>query len=236
MPSHSAPPNSAANPNDVNTSHANANAPVSSAPILSVQGVSVQRGEFVLCAEVAFELMAGDICHLVGENGLGKTTLLMQLVGLLPTVTGQCLFSGQELGAGAPKLLYVAHQTGLHESLTVAQNLHFLMALYGIHPDAKALEQALSAVGLAGLADIACAQLSAGQTRRVGLARLWLMDVADAPLWILDEPLTALDVAMAAQVEARLFAFAQAGGAVLVTSHQALAVANARVDLMDYAQ
>lgn len=194
---------------------------------LSLDDVTVQRGELILCTNVSFELFAGEICHLIGENGLGKTTLLMQMVGLLPTLTGVIHTPS--------RVLYVGHQTGLHESLSVAQNLMFLLSLYGKKPSMDALVVALDAVGLAHLIDVPSAQLSAGQTRRVGLARLWLMDVDDAPLWLLDEPLTALDVAMTKGLQARMLSFVAAGGAILLSSHQPVASATRVLDLAAYA-
>ena len=126
----------------------------------------------------------------------------MQLAGLIPVLTGEISWQGK---AGLPvrSLFYVAHQLGIHLQLTVEQNLRFLLALYGIKPSADAPEQALDWVGLAGYEKINCYQLSAGQTRRVGLARLLfaLEYVAQFPCWLLDEPLTALDVNMIAKIE-----------------------------------
>lgn len=196
--------------------------------ILSVDGLRVMRGERTLCSGVRFCVQAGEICHLQGENGLGKTTLLMQVVGILPTVEGRIDFLGQPFARGA---LYVAHQTGLHESLSVGQNLRFLVALYGLDPQESQLAWALEQVGLAGFETVAVAQLSAGQTRRVGLARLWLLHKIHTCLWVLDEPLTALDKAMVERLCQRLLEFAATGGAVLLTSHQPLTVCQRVVDL-----
>lgn len=179
-------------------------------------------------------LNRGDICHLVGENGTGKTTFIMQLAGLLPIEAGEVLYLGEKSLPIQP--LYIAHQVGIHLQLTVEQNLRFLLALYGITPSVNELEQALVWVGLAGYDNVACYQLSAGQTRRVGLARLWFGQgyVDSFPFWLLDEPLTALDIAMVAKIEAILQGFASRGGAVLMTSHQAVAVANKQLDLTQY--
>ena len=202
--------------------------------ILSCQDMTVQRGESPLCEEVNLALQVGDICHLIGENGTGKTTLMMQFAGLIPIIEGKVIWQGQ---TGLPvQPLYIGHQVGIHLQLTVEQNLRFLLALYGIRPTEHDLADALDWVGLAGYEQIACYQLSAGQTRRVGLARLWfgLQQVAHCPFWLLDEPLTALDVAMVAKIERILQQFANAGGAVLLTSHQALAVANRQLDLTSY--
>lgn len=199
--------------------------------ILILENVSIQRGEMVLCSGVNLTLKVGDVCHLLGENGLGKTTLLNQIAGLLPTLVGKIDYlDNQSLTA-----LYVSHQAGIHESLTVAQNLRFLMALHGVSLSDDELDNALDVVGLYGYADVKCYELSAGQGRRVGLARLWLTTPTLTPLWILDEPLTALDVVMVDVLQARIEAFAKAGGAVLMTSHQPIQVANQVLDLSLFA-
>lgn len=198
--------------------------------LLSCQNISVQRGEFPLCEGVNLLLRQGDICHLIGENGTGKTTFLMQLAGLLPISVGEVYWQGI---LGLPiQPIFVAHQVGIHLQLTVAQNLQFLLALYGIQPTEKELSSALSWVGLAGYEQIACYQLSAGQTRRVGLTRLFF--AKKVPLWLLDEPLTALDVNMIARIEQLLQEYAHEGGTVLMTSHQPVMVANKQLDLTDY--
>lgn len=199
--------------------------------LLSLKNVNIARSEFVLCHNVSFELARGEICHLLGENGLGKTTLLMQIVGLLPTLSGQIDYLGNQVAKGA---VYLPHQTGVQESLTVRQNLAFLLALYGVTPSDEQLEIALQQAGLAGLSHVPARELSAGQTRRISLARLWLLTPDISPLWVLDEPLTALDVAMVATLSARLKAFAGAGGAVLLTSHQPIDIATKTVDLSDF--
>lgn len=196
--------------------------------VLDVNGLSVMRGERTLCRGVCFTIKAGEICHVQGENGLGKTTLLMQLVGVLPTLHGSIDCLG---GSCAGKVLYMTHQTGLHEGLSVSQNLQFLLALYGQSPQEDKLSWALAQVGLAGFETVSVAQLSAGQTRRVGLARLWLLDNTHTPLWILDEPLTALDKVMVERLSQRLLEFAKAGGAVLLTSHQPLTICQRVIDL-----
>lgn len=199
--------------------------------ILTLQNVTVARGEFALCQGVSFALTAGDICHLVGQNGLGKTTLLMQIMGILPTLFGQIVYQDKPNAKGA---VYVSHQTGIHESLTVAQNLTFLLSLYGMQPKPADIDKALGAVGLGGFEQVQAGELSAGQSRRVGLARLWLLTPSIAPLWVLDEPLTALDVAMVDKLAQRICAFAKEGGAVLMTSHQALGFGTMTVDLANF--
>ena len=200
--------------------------------VLGFADLTVQRGEIPLCEAVSLQLAAGSICHLIGANGTGKTTLLMQLAGLLPVMTGTVSYQGQ---AGLPiQPLYVSHQLGIHPDLTVAQNLIFLLNLYGISPSASDIDEALSWVGLQGFETISSSHLSAGQTRRITLARLYLLTPDVTPLWLLDEPFTALDVDMVARMERRLRDFAHAGGAILTTSHQAVGVANQVLDLSEY--
>ena len=201
-------------------------------PVLTLDEMTVQRGEIPLCEGVTLHLSAGSICHLIGANGTGKTTLLMQLAGLLPILSGEVTYQGQVCLPIQP--LYVSHQLGIHPNLTVAQNLTFLLNLYGITPSATDIDDALTWVGLQGFETISSSHLSAGQTRRITLARLYLLAPAVTPLWLLDEPFTALDVDMVARMEARLCEFAQAGGSILMTSHQAVGVANQMLDLSDY--
>lgn len=200
--------------------------------LLAIDKLTVQRGEIPLCEGVALNLPASSICHLIGANGTGKTTLLMQLAGLLPVLSGEVCYQG---AASLPvQPLYVSHQLGIHPNLTVAQNLTFLLNLYGISPSVTDIDDALTWVGLQGFETISSSHLSAGQTRRITLARLYLLTPEVTPLWLLDEPFTALDVDMVARMEDRLREFATAGGAILMTSHQAVAVANQVLDLSDY--
>ena len=200
--------------------------------LLALDELTVQRGEIPLCEGVVLNLAAGSICHLIGANGTGKTTLLMQLAGLLPVLSGEVYYQGTASLPVQP--LYVSHQLGIHPNLTVAQNLTFLLNLYGISPSVTDIDEALAWVGLQGFETISSSHLSAGQTRRITLARLYLLTPEVTPLWLLDEPFTALDVDMVARMEDRLRDFANAGGAILMTSHQAVGVANQVLDLSDY--
>ena len=200
--------------------------------LLTLDELTVQRGEIPLCERVTLNLAAGSICHLVGANGTGKTTLLMQLARLLPVLSGEVVYQGTVSLPVQP--LYVSHQLGIHPNLTVTQNLTFLLNLYGISPSNTDIDDALTWVGLQGFETISSSHLSAGQTRRITLARLYLLTPEVTPLWLLDEPFTALDVDMVARMEDRLREFATAGGAILMTSHQAVGVANQVLDLSDY--
>ncbi|MGP4846764.1 ABC transporter ATP-binding protein, partial [Marinobacter sp. 1Y8] len=149
-------------------------------PLLALEELTVQRGEIPLCEGVTLQLSAGSICHLIGANGTGKTTLLMQLAGLLPVSSGEVTYQGQSSLPVQP--LYVSHQLGIHPNLTVAQNLTFLLNLYGITPSAADIDDALTWVGLQGFETISSSHLSAGQTRRITLARLYLLTPDVTPL------------------------------------------------------
>ncbi|MGO2213944.1 heme ABC exporter ATP-binding protein CcmA [Psychrobacter alimentarius] len=201
-------------------------------PLLVLDELTVQRGEIPLCEAVTLQLSTGSICHLIGANGTGKTTLLMQLAGLLPVLTGEVSYQGVASLPMQP--LYVSHQLGIHPNLTVAQNLTFLLNLYGITPSTADIDAALTWVGLQGFETISSSHLSAGQTRRITLARLYLLTPEVTQLWLLDEPFTALDVDMVARMEEKLCDFAHAGGAILMTSHQTVGVANQVLDLTEY--
>lgn len=200
--------------------------------LLQLNELTVQRGEMPLCAEVNLELPAGSICHLIGANGTGKTTLLMQLAGLLPVLSGEIYYQGKAMLPIQP--LYISHQLGIHPNLTVGQNLTFLLNLYGVSPSRSEIDEALAWVGLQGFETISSSHLSAGQTRRITLARLYLLTPKMTPLWLLDEPFTALDVEMVARMERRLREFTTSGGSVLMTSHQAVAARDQLLDLSDY--
>ncbi len=168
-------------------------------------------------------LKAGEVLRVEGPNGSGKTTLLKILCGQIADVDGEVRWQGRALPRARAdllaNLLYLGHAPGIKANLTAIENLRWYQALSGDGcPDAQ-LEAALAEVGLAGFEDVPTAQLSAGQKRRVTLARLALSRRA---LWVLDEPFTAIDVAGVAALEHRLSDHAARGGAVLVTTHHPL--------------
>lgn len=200
--------------------------------ILQLVQVAVMRHDFVLCDKVDLSLYAGDICHIIGENGLGKTTLLHQIVGILPTQKGV-------ITKNCPPPLVVMHQTGVHDNLSVKDNLAFLANLYGQNPSDEMITHALQCVGLSAYDDVKAGKLSAGQGRRVGLARLFLpfaSDINMVRLWVLDEPFTALDTVMIDKLETLIQQFANKGGAVIMTSHQAVNVKATTLDLTQFLQ
>lgn len=177
--------------------------------MLAVQNLTCVRDERTLFSDLSFTLKAGDIVQVEGENGAGKTSLLRILAGLSRAEQGNVLWQQRSIQHERENyhasLLYLGHLPGIKAILTPFENLSFWHA----DRSPEELWQALEQVDLTGYEDVAVAQLSAGQQRRVALARLWL---SAAPLWILDEPLTAIDKAGVDQLIARLVFHADRGG------------------------
>ena len=177
------------------------------------------RGDHLVFADVSFSLEPGGAMVLVGRNGSGKTTLLRLIAGLMPRATGEVLWAGEDALADLPthglRLAYLGHQDALKLGLTAVENL----ALWARIPRdrrADAIEVALAAVGLEDLAHLPARMLSAGQRRRVAIARLL---VSDAMLWLLDEPTTALDTASVGRLGGLAAAHRAAGGMVIAATH-----------------
>ena len=190
--------------------------------MLSAVDLSCERDERELFSHLNFTIAPGEVLHVQGANGSGKTTLLRILCGLNADYSGQVVWQGRErrevhedFCAG---VFYLGHSPAINKTLTPLENLRWYCASRGFADD-TAIRRELKALGLAGYDDIPCFQMSAGQQRRVSLAR---MELSHAKLWILDEPFTALDRAGVAELEARIAAFAQQGGAVILTTHHPL--------------
>lgn len=192
-------------------------------PVLEARQLTCVRSGRTLFRELEFGLAAGEIVQVEGDNGAGKTSLLRILCGLTLPRDGGVYWLGTAIhGCRAEyhrNLLYSGHYPGIKEELTPLENLRFFHALGGHRGGSEQLEEALDTVGLYGFEDVPVRTLSAGQRRRVALARLWL---ADARLWILDEPFTAIDRQGIARLETRLAEHAAGGGMVILTSHQPL--------------
>ena len=188
--------------------------------LIELRNFACERDERLLFCALNAVFSAGQVVQIVGPNGSGKTTLLRALARVSRDYQGDILWRGQALAdvtwEYANELLYLGHLPGIKKALTPLENLRWYAALQGDVSDAVLLK-ALVDVDLAGYEDTPCYQLSAGQLRRVALARLLF---SRASLWILDEPFTALDKRGVTQLEARLAQHAAAGGLVLVTSHQ----------------
>ena len=195
---------------------------------LQVQQASVQRAGRQLFAPVSFELQASQAMHLQGDNGSGKTSLLRALCGLSPLSQGQVLWDGQpvqEVREGFLRdVFYLGHALGLKDELSALENLQTTAAMAGQVLHLQEAEQALAAQGMSNRMHLPLRVLSQGQKRRVALARL---QVSKARLWLLDEPMVALDSAAQHTLIDLLRAHTAQGGMLLFTSHQALDVGNA---------
>ena len=194
--------------------------------MLEARELLCERDERTLFSGLSFTLNAGEWVQITGSNGAGKTTLLRLLTGLSRPDAGDVLWQGQPLhqvrDSYHQNLLWIGHQPGIKTRLTALENLHF----YHRDGDTAQCLEALAQAGLAGFEDIPVNQLSAGQQRRVALARLWL---TRATLWILDELFTAIDVNGVDRLTQRMAQHTGQGGIVILTAHQPLNVAESKI-------
>lgn len=195
-----------------------------SEPLLQAVDLECERDERLLFQNLSFSIVPGTLTRVEGPNGSGKTTLLRILAGLNDAWSGDILWCGQPRGHDRESFhrntLYLGHRPGIKPLLTPMENLRALMA--GRRPvNDEVLAQALAGTGLAGYEHVPCRNLSAGQQRRVALARLL---IADEPLWLLDEVFTAIDADGVQAIETLLRQRAAEGGAILVTTHHDLQV------------
>lgn len=198
----------------------------STVPLLHAAGVSSIRSGRVLFSQLDFCLQAGELWQITGANGAGKSTLLRMLAGLMQPHEGQVYFNGEPLSAAGgdfhQQLLFIGHKAAVKPELTALENAFWQRRLagnagaqLGDDRDWDVLEQ----LGLLGLEEELTGKLSAGQQRRVALSRLWC---TEAPLWILDEPFTALDVHGIDLLQQRFKQHLAANGSIIMTSHQAI--------------
>ena len=241
--------------------------------LLTFKQVACHRDDRVLFSGLNYTINSGDIVQITGANGIGKTTLLRAIIGLLQDYDGDICWRGQSLdgrvidkdidksanentadesnanentdknannkGTGnhrydfTSELLFIGHLAGVKQSLTPRENLQFLANLHGTTVySLDQIDVALAQVGLYGYEDMPGHQLSAGQNRRIALARLYLNQ---ATIWVLDEPYTALDTQAIKKLEALFVRHAEQGGCVVFTSHQAPAIQTLRIlSLSDY--
>jgi len=191
-------------------------------PILEVKDLQCIRDDRILFNHLSFSLARGQILQVEGRNGSGKTSLLRMLCGLALPNEGEIYWKNQNIQEIKSDywatLAYIGHTSGLKADLTPLENLAIAQAL-SFFPTSLALEEALIQVGLSGFEEVPTRMLSAGQQRRVALARLL---INQSQLWILDEPFTALDKIAIQMVEKLMMTHAQQGGMILLTSHHAL--------------
>lgn len=194
--------------------------------MLEARELLCERDDRILFSELSFRVNAGEWVQITGSNGAGKTTLLRLLTGLARPDAGEVCWQGQPLhqvrDSYHQELLWIGHQPGIKTRLSALENLRFF------HHDGDITQclSALAQAGLAGYEDIPVNQLSAGQQRRVALARLWL---TRARLWILDEPFTAIDVNGVDRLTQRMAQHTEQGGIVILTTHQPLNVETNKV-------
>lgn len=191
------------------------------APLLEARGLAYSRNDEPIFGPLDFALRSGEVVLVEGDNGSGKTTLLRVLSGLLEPSEGSIALSGEALTVArlSRQVALLGHQPGMKLDLTATENLRFAIGLFG-QKDGTCIEDALANVGLRGYEDVPIRQLSAGQKKRVALARLLLIP---ATLWLLDEPFANLDRGGIALVNQLLDTHVADGGAALVTSHGAYA-------------
>jgi len=189
--------------------------------LLSADELTCIREDRILFEGLNLSVFSGDIVQVEGPNGSGKTSLLRILAGLSQPYDGTVLFQAQSISEQADifhqNLLYLGHLPGVKGEMSAQENLEFNLALHG--NDSTTAEDTLEKVNLLGFEDALASHLSAGQHRRISLARLWQ---STAPIWILDEPFTAIDKRGVSELEQLFLAHAERGGCVILTTHQDL--------------
>jgi heme exporter protein A len=196
-------------------------------------GLACRRGERTVFERLDFALPPGGALMLTGKNGSGKSSLLRLMAGLTPPLSGVLSWDGTDVAenraAHRARLHFIGHADALKPVLTVAESIAFWGGMHG----GGAVDRALDRFGLAPLAGLPCRVLSAGQRRRVTLARL---AASPAPLWLLDEPLTGLDSEAAADLHDAIAAHRAGGGRIVLSTHAPIDLAGcASLSLADFA-
>ena len=190
--------------------------------VLEARAINAWRGDRHILRDVSFVVRAGEFLKITGPNGVGKTTLLRVVCGLLPAESGEIDWCGRPVRGVADEfhaqLGYLGHPNSLKADLTARENLRFLAGLRQELTDHD-IDAALERCGILSRGDLPARSLSAGQKRRLALARLLL---AEASLWVLDEPVTNLDTAGISLVEELIQDHVRRGGLALAAAHQRL--------------
>lgn len=188
---------------------------------LVLENIACERGETRLFEGCTLTIESGQWWQIEGHNGIGKTSLLRILAGLAVAAEGQVLWNGIPIQKQRDEyyadLFYLGHHAGIKPELTAWENLRFFQKIHHLPLNDEDLWNALDKVSLIGREDLPCSHLSAGQQRRVALAKLWL---TQATLWILDEPFTAIDKKGVAELIAHIEQHCEQGGMAIFTSHQ----------------
>lgn len=194
--------------------------------MLSVVELECVRGDRKLFKGMSFSLEFGALLQVQGPNGSGKTSLLRMLCGLMAPAHGEIRWKGENIRSLGEEyfteLIYIGHFSAIKDEMTALENLRISAELAGVDLELREAREALGRMGLAGREHLPAKVLSQGQRRRVALSRLL---VCNAPLWILDEPLTALDKQAAALIRSLIEAHLKGGGMAVFTTHQELDVA-----------
>ncbi|MDO8414043.1 MAG: cytochrome c biogenesis heme-transporting ATPase CcmA [Gallionellaceae bacterium] len=194
--------------------------------MLEISNLACSRGDHLLFSELSFTLAAGELLQVEGVNGSGKTSLLRTLCGFMMPAAGEIRWRNQNIReldeAYYAEMIYLGHLNAIKDELNAVENLRINAGLAGCAVEEKKIIAALRRMGLRGRETLPVKVLSQGQRRRVALARLLF---SNAPLWILDEPLTALDVSAVGLMQELIGEHLAHQGMVIYTTHQPLEVA-----------
>jgi heme exporter protein A len=198
--------------------------------MLEVRDLECVRGDHRLFRGLNFTLHAGELLDLRGSNGSGKTSLLRTLCGLMAPADGQVLWQGKNIRTVRDEffgqLIYLGHLGAIKGELTALENLRLAGQLAGLPSDEDSLLGAIAKMGLAGREDLPTKVLSAGQKRRVALARLL---AHKATLWVLDEPFNALDVKAVELLKTLIADHVRSEGMVILTTHQEVEIDTGKI-------
>ncbi len=192
--------------------------------MLTVKNLYCERDERVLFQDLDFNVVDGEVWQIQGSNGSGKTTLLRIICSLADEFSGEILWRGIEQRKAYREfnreVFYLGHALAINKTLTAKENLSWYCASQGL-TNTHEIKTALNSFNLYGYEDMPCYLMSAGQQRRVSLARMLL---SQAKLWVLDEPFTALDKQGVLELEVLLSDHAKVGGSIILTTHHSLQI------------